>query len=396
MPPMVLLLSSVTREPFITVVRTGSKLSRVAAPRADERVAKVVAAHRDATLKVIQSKENSVLATPVSFRADILNLQFLRIALRKIAIWGLGGSLVVHLVLAALSAIVIGQRAVVVIVSPAVEEEPDVTMVLPKPLAEATYIRSTEPEPQDASPEKQPQEVAAPAKPDFFSDKNSVAMSKDAPDPGGDPTLPSLKGTEASARDLVESAYRDDNAKYSALPSLSPPPEPTISQPQSAPPPQAMTEDAIKAEPEKPVVEVPPSTTPNQQAAQSSSAAQTEARSQGGITQRGDHNAVNAARTMAGEYYRDAQDAITRRWNKEMEIANVHMLPGTVVLRVLVEKNGNVRPSDISVVSGPAGQIIAQTAYKAILRTKLPPLPAEMDPVLEDGKYEFRMNFILR
>src|SRR4051812_35019567 len=106
MPPMVLLLLLVSREPFITVVRTGPRLSRVAAPRSDESAAKLVVSHRDATLKVIQSKENSTLATPVSFSLDALNLQSLRIALRRIAIWGVGGSLVVHLVLGALSAIV--------------------------------------------------------------------------------------------------------------------------------------------------------------------------------------------------------------------------------------------------------------------------------------------------
>lgn len=424
---MVLLPLSVTHEPFITVVRTGPKLDRMAAPRVDESAAKLVVAHKDATLRVIQSKENGALATPVSSSGDILNLQFLRIALRRIAMWGLSGSLVVHLILGALSAVVIGQRAILVIVKP-VEEEPDVTLTLPEPpkakqedkrSAEPAYVRSTEPQQQPQQPQETP-----PAKRDFISDKSSVAMSVDAPEPGGDPTLPTVKGTEALARDLVQSVYREGTSasgNYPALPSLSPPPEPVMAQPLSAPPQPVMAQDAAskveqmqKADtpvdslsqtkhemPELASVSVtnsvaqsPPATaTPQAQIASSDAS---EARmSKGGVTRRGDQNAVNAARTMAGEYYREAQDAITRRWNKEMEIANIHMLPGTVVLRVLVDKNGGVRYSDISVISGRAGQVLAQTATMAVLHTKLPPLPEGMDPVLEGDKFEFQMNFIL-
>ena len=105
---------------------------------------------------------------------------------------------------------------------------------------------------------------------------------------------------------------------------------------------------------------------------------------------------VNAARTNAGAYYKSVQAIIGQRWNKEVDIKNMGLLPGKLALRFLVNKDGSVRPQDIAIAFDEAGPVLNETAYGAILNTRLPPMPEEMLPVLKDGRFEIVINFVYR
>lgn len=382
--------------------------------------------------KLIYSKRNAAISSPVARHAGTLNLQFLRKALKRIAIWSIAASLVVHLILGALSAVVVGQRVIIVVTAPPEEPEPEVELRFPeppkppeeKPKQEAQYVRTSQ----------NPREEQRPAKPDFESDRNTVAMSKDAPDPSGDPLLPSMKGKEGPGLDLSESNYRDGQLNKDsppAPPQMAQTPPPSAPPQQSPPPPEPARPEIVKKEESAldrmmreaeslaaPVLEPSkstsqlPTTTPNSSASHPPQQAATAATQmppalqdaympysrtrqvKGGVTQRGDQNAINAAKTIAGDYYRQAQDTIGQRWNKEVAIKNVKLLPGRVVLRVLVDRNGYVTPEDVTVALDNGGPVLKETAFNAVANTKLPPLPPDMAPVLESDKFEMLINFI--
>ncbi len=385
-----------------------------------------VIAQRDDSPQRILSKKNPTSGSPIAATAGSITLKYLQQALWKIVAWSIVASLVVHLVLGALSAVVIGQRVVIVVTPVQEAPEEDVRLVFPeppKPPKEENnadrYIRTA----ADTGSEE------APKKPDFISDKNTVASAIDAPDPGGDPTLPSMKGTEGPNMELTQSKYHDGDLKEGAAPA--PPPTPT---PASVPPPppaapepaerrivkreesaieRMMREAEAVAPPIGDVRLSDPGPTPPSQPLPRSIASQAPAmeapptlqstympRSEmrtmrGGVTERGDRNSVNAARTIAGTYYKMAQDAIGQRWNRELGIKNVNLLPGRVILKVVVDRAGHVRSEDVSVALDKGGPVLKETAFSAVFNTKLPPLPDDMLPILENGRFEMMIHFIL-
>jgi len=384
-----------------------------------------VIAQREDTPQRILSKRNPTSGSPIAATAGSITLKYLQQALWKIVAWSIVASLVVHLIVGALSAVVIGQRVVIVVTPVQEAPEEDVRLVFPEPPKPPKenndadrYIRTA---PDMGSEE-------APKKPDFISDKNTVASAIDAPDPGGDPTLPSMKGSEGPNMELTRSRYEDGDLKDGAA--AAPPPSPT---PPSAPPPPAPPEPAerriVKQEESAvermmreaeaaapPIADVrlsDPAPTPPSQPLPRSIASQTPAMeapptlqstympqsdmrtTRGGVAERGDRNSVNAARTIAGTYYKMAQDAIGQRWNKELGIKNVNLLPGRVILKVVVDRAGHVRPEDVSVALDKGGPVLKETAFSAVFNTKLPPLPDDMLPILEKGRFEMMIHFIL-
>jgi hypothetical protein len=65
-----------------------------------------------------------------------------------------------------------------------------------------------------------------------------------------------------------------------------------------------------------------------------------------------------------------------------------------VAVRFLIARDGSVRKQDMRIALDEGGPFLKETAYTAIFDTKLPPLPAEMEPVLVNGYYEMVINFV--
>jgi hypothetical protein len=211
--------------------RVEAKTQVTAAARASEAaMGRRLIAQREDKPRLIQSRRTPGSGSPISEAGDSLALKFLKQTVWKIVAGSIVASLIVHLVVGALSAVVIGQRVIVMVTDVPAEPEPDVTLVFPEPPPEPSkpkeperYIRTAQGNTQDKAPQKA----------DFISDKNTVASAMDAPEPGGDPALPSMKGTEGPGLELTKGNYQDGDLKDNAVPT----PPPVAAAPPPAPPP---------------------------------------------------------------------------------------------------------------------------------------------------------------
>lgn len=169
--------------------------------------------------------------------------------------YAIAGSLAVHVLLAAAFALWIGLASFHRLPLPRLQpdEEPEVTLVFPEPVPappvapkkEERYIRTT----QNAD------NTQTPADADFVSDKNTVAMAKAAPSPGGDKPLPTMQGVDFPTNELADRTFKDGETKNDSAPA---PPKPSAAAAvvTPAPPPSApqmkVPEPQPKTEPAPP------------------------------------------------------------------------------------------------------------------------------------------------
>ena len=116
----------------------------------------------------------------------------------------------------------------------------------------------------------------------------------------------------------------------------------------------------------------------------------------GALARRGEQDAVNAARTTAGVYTRTVQDAIGLRWRRDIGLQTVQMLPGRITLQFSVGKDGTIRQENIAILLDEASPLLRQSAVRAILNTKLPAIPEDLIPLLDNGRFPVNLNFIFR
>lgn len=157
--------------------------------------------------------------------------------------YALAGSLAVHVLLAVGFALWIGLASFHRMQMPEpvpAEQEPEVTLVFPDlppvepvpvtPQKEERYIRTTQ---NTEAPQ-------APAKTDFISDKDTVAMARAAPSPDGTKPMPTMQGVDFPTMELANRTYRDGETKNDSAPA---PPQATATMatatpaPAPAPPP---------------------------------------------------------------------------------------------------------------------------------------------------------------
>lgn len=154
--------------------------------------------------------------------------------------YAIAGSLAVHLLLAVAVAIWIGVSSFHQYMKmPKPEPKAEVTLVFPEPLkallapappkVPEKYIRTTQ---NTEAPE-------APARPDFISDRNTTAMTRTPPKPGGTEPMPTLEGGTFPTRELANRTFKDGDLKDDsavATPPGKPSPPPTLPKVAEVPP----------------------------------------------------------------------------------------------------------------------------------------------------------------
>lgn len=113
---------------------------------------------------------------------------------------------------------------------------------------------------------------------------------------------------------------------------------------------------------------------------------------EGSISNRGKAS-VNAIGTPLGRYRKLIADAIGSRWyfyvNQRMDLITI----GSVHIKFLVDENGHVE--QVRVLSNSSNETFANYSVQSILEAKMPPLPKEAVPLLDNGRLEVEYNFTI-
>jgi len=292
---------------------------------------------------------------------------------------------------------------------------PEVTLELPPPPKDRPFAEAKEI--TDKAPEKAP----------FESDQNSKAASEN-PASGALP-LPSQQGVTQTALELQTQRHTEGEkpASASGNPAPAQPPSPPVQQRQATPvptpiptpistpkptPPQMEPHNSVRLL-EIPKEEAPPS--PQTQQTKTSQKTpppavhppsspgtpgaikgyQPETRQTviyGNISNRG-HSAVATQATPLGRYKKSVSNAIGSRWyyyvNERMGLISI----GTVSVSFQVTPSGSV--VGLRVLSSNGNQSLTDCSLRSIMDAKLPPIPPEVVPTLQNGCIEIDYSFTL-
>lgn len=325
-------------------------------------------------------------------------------------------SVIVHLVIILLLGIMIALRPHTIELP--VEEAPvELTIVEPPPMEKPkpSYIETSESQRTDQ----------APANPAFESDKNTAAASIQPAT--GDMPVPSQDGRESPTLEFENKDYtpgREARPSAPAAPSqpqqaVQPAPQSTpqptpvatpqptpAATPQPTPVPDStprLTSQLALLEPPKPVSTPRPQTQqaqpavqqqPPQTASRPGYQPQTRiTRIQGNISNRGRRSSVDAVSTPLGRYKKMLSDAIGSRWyyyvNDQMGLLTM----GTVELRFIVTKDGKAKK--VQVVRNSSNESFASCSVRAVVEAEIPPIPAELIPMLDNGQIEIEYSFTI-
>lgn len=294
-------------------------------------------------------------------------------------------SLAFHLFLILFAAIILAFRPPL-----SLEEESspvELTLISP-PTPKATPIQAMVTTTESQRSEKVP--TNAP----FQSDKNTLAATEKAA--AGDVPLPTQEGVEIPGMEFENQEYTVGKKARPSSPATphSPP----------APPEEATerkTSQLALLEPPKPThsprpksAPPQPKTPPSPQAAQPPGyQPQTRVtRIRGNISNRG-RSAVSAVATPLGRYKKMLSDAIGSRWyfavNRQMGL----LTPGTVELKFIVTSDGKTQK--IRVLRNSSNESFAACSVGAVMEAEIPPIPAELIPMLENGRIEIEYSFTI-
>jgi outer membrane biosynthesis protein TonB len=113
-------------------------------------------------------------------------------------------------------------------------------------------------------------------------------------------------------------------------------------------------------------------------------------RMQGNINNRG-RSSIAAIGTPKGRFEKAVQDAVGSRWyyyvRERGDLINI----GTVEIRFYVRPDGKVE--DVHVVRNSSNETLASTSLQSIIEADIPPMPAELAPLLTADRMEFMMSF---
>lgn len=106
---------------------------------------------------------------------------------------------------------------------------------------------------------------------------------------------------------------------------------------------------------------------------------------EGGISNRG-KKGVDSVETPLGRYRKSIATAISQRWNEHVREHMDLITLGTVRLKFYVTSSGRVE--DIRLLSNTSTESFATYTIKSIMEAKIPPLPKDVVPLLENGRLE--------
>jgi hypothetical protein len=317
--------------------------------------------------------------------------------------YAIAGSLAVHLLLAFTFALWIGLFSFQHIhfsTPPVEDEQPDVTLVFPEPPPPPPAPAP----PPDVTPQRDAQYVRttqnteapqAPAKADFISDKNTVAMSKAPGSPDGDKPLPTMQGVNYATTELADRSRRSGDLPQAVK--SSPPPDGATPVATSPPPEIANKEPAQEIRAIRPTMRTPeeksvPHAIPTAAPVSKAKSAEEDAfqsktrRSavNGSLGNVGGEDAVNAAATPRGRFESQAKLAIEQKWVKLTSEHPEVLDPGKLGVRFYINKHGKVE--NLKVVFNEATVELEEIAKQAILAAEIPPIPNDLLPMLENGR----------
>ena len=268
----------------------------------------------------------------------------------------------------------------------------------------------------------------APDKPDFISDKHTLAASELPAN--GDKPLPSQDGRNVPTLEFDTRPNRDGKVAQDAA-SAAPAAPPPQNQPQPTPPTKKPAPHTKALHPPKPpstpnpagelasvkadASPTPEPPTPDETPDEASAPPPVPRQSQnvssnpsvnskglphlpgyqpqtiktkatGGISNRG-VSAVNAVGTPLGRYEKEAEDAIGMLW---YQLADQHMdavAPGSVKMHFTISRSGKVE--SVRVLSGRPNSVLADITVEALTEAPIPPIPPEVADLLPDGELEY-------
>ncbi len=104
-----------------------------------------------------------------------------------------------------------------------------------------------------------------------------------------------------------------------------------------------------------------------------------------GITQRGKAG-VDAVGTPRGRYEAVMHNMVGSRWNHYVRQKGGLITAGEVTVSFVISQEGVT--SNVKVLSNTANDELANITIRAILESKLPPVPEELTPMLRNGRLE--------
>ena len=277
----------------------------------------------------------------------------------------------------------------------------------PKPMEDEplqiTIIQPSVPKPVKVTPKYISAVPQAPAPPKpktdaaFESDKDSVAASEAVP--SGIEAAPSLDGKEDKNIELQNQQYTEGKKEERSAPPQQQAEKQTekrevTAAAEPAPTPRADPELALIEKPRPKPAQVVKKTTPAQKSSTpSASGFQPETRVtrlRGSISNRG-RASVEANATPLGRYKKAVSDAIGSRWyyyvKSQMGLLNI----GTVDIRFTILPNGKVKAPQI--LNNSSNESFASVSLSAIVQAEIPPIPPEVEAVLENGRIEIDYSF---
>lgn len=330
-------------------------------------------------------------------------------------------SVLVHLLIILLIGVLIAFRPEV---QPPEEEAPvELTMIeAPKPTPPAEPPKPSYIDTSAAVPAEKPTENAP-----FESDRDTRAAS--ALPATGQAPVPTQQGEETPGLEFQNRNYTSGKPSQPAPPPA-PPTQPTQpaaqskEQPTPQPTPQPTSTPLPKATPrptaqlallEPPKPQESPRPTPEKKPDQPKTdqkppAPQTPqtppappsapgyqpqtriTRIQGNISNRG-RSSVAANATPLGRYKKMLSDAIGSRWYYYVNESMSLLTPGTLKLSFVVRADGKVEK--VRVLSNSSNESFASCSVGAIMEAEIPPIPAELIPMLEGNRIEIEYSFTI-
>jgi outer membrane biosynthesis protein TonB len=336
---------------------------------------------------------------------------------------GIAGSLAVHAVLLLLLTWGVGVNAVHQWQRQAqdsVKVEPEVTLLFPDLIIPPEPEPAPAPPPPPVAPQQQllrpfvrsGQSEAvqqAPAGAVVLSDRNMVAASKRAPFPDATMRMPTLDGIAERTQDLVNREFRDGKGKKSAAAKVAGSPSADSPNPETAPKPLVKMKEATEAghieirraskEPPTPanaaaIMRIPEEQTQGDGDKDAFSPMTRASAMKGTISNRGE-DAVNAERTPLGGYISGVNETVEKRWNSYRLLEKSAVPPSNLKVRFFVTKNGKVEDLKILSALNGSDRRLADFTLRAIKDAEIPPIPADVLPMLEGERVKIEYDVLI-
>lgn len=315
-----------------------------------------------------------------------------RVRERKKTALAFAASVIFHLLLILLIAVLLGFRPELPPPAPPEEETPvEITLVdAPLPKTDPQYIATSEANRAEKPPEQ----------PAFESDKDTAAAS--ALPATGDAPLPTMEGETGPGISFENRDHTAGREPRPAAPASQPEEQATPPEPRTEPVPTPRPANSIalleppkprtEPKPETPKAAEKPKTQPSQPTAPAYQSQERVTRIRGNISNRG-RASVAANATPLGRYKKMLSDAIGSRWyyyvNDRIGLLDI----GTLEVRFVVRENGRV--DGIKVVSNSSNESFVACSVQAIMEAEIPPIPKEIVPLLENGRIEIEYSFTI-